>query len=599
VENERRIRESEAKYRELADMLPQIVFEMGIDLKITYANAYALAMFGMSGEGLPTGMDALLAIHPSDHARLKRNIEKLVRGDPFDDHEYTAVRPDGSTFPVAVYSVPIRKSGQVCGFRGIMVDISELRKAEDAVREVGEKFRTLFNNVSDAIYIHDLMPDGSPGQFIEVNEIMCSRLGYTHDELLAMTVRDIVSDAHRKKMGDIRNEMVTTGHLTFLAEHQRKDGTVFPVEVNSRRFILKDKPVVLAVARDITVRKEQESEIRQQDQQLKNIMENLPAGVFRATAGQPPQWVMANPILARIFGYDSVGEFLDRPPRELFADPKSQYPIIDRLIRDGAVSDTEVRMKRKDGGVLWISLSAVTVFGPGRVPEFFDGILTDITARKTAEVALLEANQKLKLLSSLTRHDVRNQLMLLKGFVQLMAQKDPDPGISDYLKKIQRITETISSQIEFTKAYQELGINAPGWLPLGDVIEKTATPLAVTLSDACRHAEIFADPMLEQVFYNLYENAFRHGQKATQIQVRCEHEGDHLRIMVEDNGVGIPAEHKEKIFRKGFGKNTGLGLFLSREILAITGITIRETGTPGNGARFEIDVPEGMFRNVP
>jgi PAS domain S-box-containing protein len=556
-------------------------------------------MFGMSGEGLPAGMDALAAIHPSDHARIKRNIEKLVRGDPFDDHEYTAVRPDGSTFPVAVYSVPIRKSGQVCGFRGIMVDISERKKAEDAVRESEEKFRTLFNNASDAIYIHGLMPDGSPGQFIEVNEIMCSRLGYTRDELLLMTVRDIVSDAHRKKMGAIRNEMVTTGHFTFLAEHQRKDGTVFPVEVNSRRFILKDKSVVLAVARDITVRTALESEIRQQHRQLKNIMENLPAGVFRATASQSLKWVMANPILARIFGYDSVGDFLKSSPLELFADPKTHNSIIDRLIRDGAVSNTEVQMKRKDGGMLWISLSAVAVPGPGGAPEFFDGMLADITARKTAEVALLEANQKLKLLNSLTRHDVRNQLMLLKGFVQLMAAKDHDPGISDYLKKIQRITETISSQIEFTKAYQELGINAPGWLLLGDVIEKTATPLAVTLSDACRRVEIFADPMLEQVFFNLYENAFRHGQKATQIQVRCEHEGDQLRIMVEDDGVGIPAEHKEKIFKKGFGRNTGLGLFLSREILAITGITIRETGTPGNGARFEMDVPKDMFRNVP
>jgi signal transduction histidine kinase len=97
-------------------------------------------------------------------------------------------------------------------------------------------------------------------------------------------------------------------------------------------------------------------------------------------------------------------------------------------------------------------------------------------------------------------------------------------------------------------------------------------------------------------FFNLVDNALRHGGRVTEITVRCEREPDGLLLIFEDNGVGIPPADKENIFLRGYGKNTGLGLFLVREVLMITGITIRETGIYGNGARFEMLVPKNAFR---
>jgi signal transduction histidine kinase len=120
------------------------------------------------------------------------------------------------------------------------------------------------------------------------------------------------------------------------------------------------------------------------------------------------------------------------------------------------------------------------------------------------------------------------------------------------------------------------------------------------LQEESGDAEILADPMLPKVFYNLIDNSVRHGQTVTEIRISIlrEKEG-RLVIIYEDNGIGIPAPEKELIFNREFGKNTGLGLFLIREILAITGITIRENGTPGTGARFEILVPKGASRFTP
>ncbi|MDD4484994.1 MAG: ATP-binding protein, partial [Methanoregula sp.] len=107
---------------------------------------------------------------------------------------------------------------------------------------------------------------------------------------------------------------------------------------------------------------------------------------------------------------------------------------------------------------------------------------------------------------------------------------------------------------------------------------------------------LLADPMVETVFANLLDNSVRHGEHVTKVRVFSRREGTTLVVVWEDDGIGIAASDKEKIFGRGYGKNTGLGLFLVREVLGLTGIAVRETGEPGKGARFEIIVPEGAYR---
>jgi len=111
--------------------------------------------------------------------------------------------------------------------------------------------------------------------------------------------------------------------------------------------------------------------------------------------------------------------------------------------------------------------------------------------------------------------------------------------------------------------------------------------------------EVFADPLVEKVFYNLMDNSLRHGgANVSTINISMIDVGGDLKITYQDDGEGIRSSDKDKLFTRGYGKNTGLGLFLSREILSITGITICENGEPGKGARFEITVPSGVWRSV-
>ena len=171
-----------------------------------------------------------------------------------------------------------------------------------------------------------------------------------------------------------------------------------------------------------------------------------------------------------------------------------------------------------------------------------------------------------------------------------------DPKMRDYIETLKTTTASIGEHIEFTRIYQELASTEPRWQDLRSALPVTRIPPGMTLDAEVGTISVYADPIFEKIFTNLLDNTLRHGNHATTIRVFTQKSPDGLTIVWEDDGDGIPAPEKEKIFRQGYGKNTGLGLFLSREILSMTGISISETGVPGQGARFEMQVPKNGYR---
>lgn len=224
----------------------------------------------------------------------------------------------------------------------------------------------------------------------------------------------------------------------------------------------------------------------------------------------------------------------------------------------------------------------------------------DITERKQVEQALQLANRKLNLMAEITRHDIRNKLTVLGGYLSLLKEYPPKSQASMYVEKLMETTLVIAQHIEFTRLYQNLGVIPPSWQSVQTVFLRACTHVDlqnIQIRSDLENVEIFADPLLERVFFNQVDNTLRYGgSKKTFIGLGAHETGDGLVITIEDDGVGIPPQDKEKIFRRGFGKNTGLGLFLAREILSITGIGLTETGEYLRGARFELFVPRGTYR---
>jgi len=225
--------------------------------------------------------------------------------------------------------------------------------------------------------------------------------------------------------------------------------------------------------------------------------------------------------------------------------------------------------------------------------------MEDEFRKKNAEEALRMTNRKLQLLFSITRHDIRNQVLALRSALDLI---DTDPLDLDTRKLIGialKAAETIDGQIGFTKEYEHLGVKEPRWQNIREVFRHATHNFLmcdISLDLPADGYEIFADPLLEKVFYNLLDNALRHGGDVTRISLSCRETDGGLKIFMQDNGQGVPDENKLLIFEQNFGRNTGLGLFLSREILSITGISIAETGRFGNGAQFEFTVPKGTYK---
>ena len=224
--------------------------------------------------------------------------------------------------------------------------------------------------------------------------------------------------------------------------------------------------------------------------------------------------------------------------------------------------------------------------------------LRDITDRKQIEKSLRKASRQINLMNSITRHDILNKVTILLGALEIAEMECNDPAILHYFNILNEATKAIQKQIEFTRLYQDLGIQEPAWLSPASIIRKMQVPEGLTLDLALEDIIIFADPMLEKVFHNLLDNSIRHGETVSHIRVSGAKAADGYVITWEDNGIGIRDEEKETIFKRGHGKNTGLGLFLVREILALTGITITETAAEGKGARFEITVPNWLYSKV-
>ncbi len=297
----------------------------------------------------------------------------------------------------------------------------------------------------------------------------------------------------------------------------------------------------------------------------------------------------------------SQEEIIGQPRSVLFptAESDRQRENIRKVIETGQPFKIESNLPLASGE-LWNDTLLVPLRDRNETITGVLGITRDITQRKKMEDALYQINKKLNLLSGITRHDILNQLTALRTYLELSLDYTKDPVMTDFITKEKGIAETIDQQISFTRDYQKMGMDAPAWQDVNGIISWVIQPLAnpdVKITINCPGLEVFADPLLEKVFYNLVDNAIRYGgEHLSEIHISATETPDGLIIMVEDNGAGIADENKVQIFERGVGQNTGFGLFLSREILGITGITIRETGTVGTGARFEIRVPKGAYR---
>ncbi|MFA5266711.1 MAG: response regulator [Methanoregula sp.] len=336
--------------------------------------------------------------------------------------------------------------------------------------------------------------------------------------------------------------------------------------------------------------------LRAENEKNRGLMDHASDAIFIADAGTG-MLIDANRKAQHLIGR-SLDEIKTMHQTDLHPpDKKDLFPdVFLQHAREGTAFQTEINAGH-DGRHIPVIASATIMDLGGRC--CFMEIFHDISDIKMAQDALQLANRKLNLLAEITRHDIRNKLTVMGGYLDLIRERPAESQHSMYVRKMKDTVSIIGENIEFTRLYQNLGIVAPAWQNVYEAFFNACTHVdirKIRVQSDSDGFEIYADPLLERVFYNLVENAILHGSRVSMVRISARESPEGLILSLEDDGVGIPMPDKERVFTKGFGKNTGLGLFLVKEILSITNITIQETGEYQHGARFEMHIPKEMYR---
>jgi PAS domain S-box-containing protein len=606
------LRKSEERYHHIIESQTEFICRFLPDGTHVFVNRAYADYFGMTPEEM-TGRVFRPAIHPDDRKRVREFFASLTPDHPAGTIEHRIIMPDGGVrwqqwSDRAIFG----EDGRLVEYQSVGRDITEQKRAMEDL----ERYRQRLEAAMDLAHMAYWEFDIASG-ILTFNDRFYALYGTTAEREggyqmpAEVYAREFVhpDDAHMVAEEVEKAQSANSSDFLSIRQHRiiRRDGQVRWIVV--RIGLIRDgsgRPVKThGVNQDITEMKRAEEALREREERFQRLAENAEDLVYRYELFPARGYTYVSPSATKITGYT---------PEEHYADPdlgfkialEEDRPLLEALARgeDAAAikRPLELRMRRKDGSVFWTELVNVPILdAQGRVVAV-EGIARDITERKRIEDALRTANRKLNLLSSLTRHDIANQLTVIQGYATLLAEEQPGPGVLEKTGVIQGAAGRIAAMIRFTKDYENIGVELPVWHDVRSLVDSVVAEVdrgnVRLINDIPEKTEIFADLLIRRVWFNLVDNAVRHGEKVTAIRFFVEEKEDGLSIVCEDDGTGIPAGEKEKIFERGYGKNTGMGLFLSREILAITGITISENGEPGKGARFEIRVPPGKFRKA-
>lgn len=572
-------------FERVLDLVPLSVCVIR-DEDIIYANQAMAELTGKEKEEL-IGQCFFDLVHPDERGIVNHAYRSRINGRDAPSH-YTLrmMGKDGDHFHLHVRAKAIDWQGSPVSLV-IGEDVTEYISTEERLQNDEMQKRLILDSVPNPIILSS--PEGMlmwsnraarDALFIGEDDLEC-------DDLLAPD-----EDLDTKNFwSDVRTE-----GMKVLEQVRLRDGRFYRVA----GVPMIDKGVFSGIVHDMyditsKVEAEQRAEVAKQSLDIASYA--LGFSTFHYDHGSD-----------RILLYNIPREFIvpdDDGLIEIGALGKVIHPddldsvldiFVPGLVKAGMRTERIFRARLTSASYRWYRLLASLI--ENEEGDRVSGALFDIHELRSSQLSLAEANRKLGLLSGITGHDILNQVTVLMGYGELLTDKLISDGRTDYtglLDKMMVSVKNIQEQVEFARDYQEMGINEPRWMDVSKKVEELKAHPSFRQVKVVNDVEdmmIFADPLLKRVLFNLFENSLRHGGEVSTIRVHSPKAGV---LVVEDDGVGIPHASKERVFDREVGSNTGLGLFLAKEVLSMTGIAIREDGEPGTGARFVIEAPADRF----
>ncbi len=630
------LRRSESRFLGIAGTIPGVVYQFYAkpdgQRGFSYVSERSLEILGIPNDPGPFMERMIDRVHPGDRQRFFDSIDAAVQAVSRWEFEGRIIRPDGNVMYFRGISDPVREKEELV-FSGMLLDITKRKLAETALQDSEEQLRTIIEEAPFSIQVMN-----TEGRIILINRAFEKLWGLTLEDL-----RDyrILSDEQLVRHGIM--PIIERGFAGEVVEipathydSMQTSGKGNRPWVRSRIYPTRDTKGairnIILIHEDITSQVEAVEALRESESRHRRIVETANEGIWSMDARHVTTFV--NQKMADMLGYP-VEEIVGRAISDfIFSEDLPHNTRQMELRHQGHSSVYEGRIHTGDGGIRWMKVSATAIFDDaGKFAGSF-AMLFDITDRKLAEEALLRKNEelaaateemtaideelrqnyeelkriqdalglarrKLNLLNQVTFEELQSGIFSLSAYLELSGTRGSEEKKAGYISKQKAILKDMTKNLSFARNYQGLGMVPPKWQNVNQVFLFAIShmdTLCLVRDVELGSLEIYADPLLERVFGVLVENVLKWGSGATTIRLHYREEKGRLLLTFEDNGQGIPDGRKECIFERESRQDGGLGLYLVREILSITRITIRETGEPGAGARFEISVPEGEYR---
>jgi len=587
---EESLRESEEKYKDLFENAMDAIVTLDLKGSITAVNNSALRL-GYKKEDL-IGKNLLDFVSKEYWPAVMRDFSKVTQGEPAKN-EIELIVPTGKIIG-EYYARAIVKENNVAGVQVNIRDVTERKKSEELLRESEERFRGLFESIQDPVGIFV----GREGRLIDYNTAFKKSSGYTDEELKGKAFLDFVHpDDHAMVLEKYRTQYSEDEFpLIYEIRAVNKKEECIPLELSVSTYKKKGKVIGIEVIhRDLTERKKAEMSLRESQGRFEGLFQGNPEA---ATYLGPDYRIQdINPRFEKLFGY-SLEEVNGKHINDVVVPDgrREEGETLDRDARKGYVYRNTVRRK-KDGSLVQVSVSAAPIANESGVTGIV-AMYKDISDLKNAEKRMDVMNEKLRVVGGLTRHDIRNKLTAVAGNAYLLRKRfASEPNAIECLESIETAVQESERIFDFASAYERLGIEQLAYVDAKKILDEAVTLFpdlkGVKIVNECGGLTVLADSLLRQLFYNLIDDSLKYGEKLTQIRIRYEESEGQLKLVYEDDGVGISKDVKAKLFTEGFttGKGSGYGLYLIRRMMDVYGWTIDETGVPGKGAKFTISIP--------
>ncbi len=601
------LRESEVRFHLLAEVAPVGIFQTNEHGATTYVNRRWTEIAGMAAEHA-MGFGWLQAVHPEDRDGLAAGWSDASRAGRTSLKDYRFLRPDGTVAWVVGNAVAVSDAGgRIAGYVGTITDITQRRRAEEALRESEARYRQLFASAIDGIAV----ADAQTGILTDCNETLCSMVGRTREQLIGQS--QAILHPPEPLIGAVTADFAlgrreTPGKIVE-TKLLASDGSVRDVEIRATLVDRGGRPHMVGVFRDLTERKKLEREVALRQQRLDSFFQGATAGL--ALVDEELRFVQVNDTLAEMNGVPAH-EHLGRTVREVV--PKLApvvEPLFRRVLTTGEpVLDVEVSGEtRSQPGVErhWLQ-SFFPIAGPTGKPQGVGAIVVEVTEHKHLEAQLRQAHkmEAIGRLAGGVAHDFNNILQaMLSNIALLQLDLRGSGAAAEPLKELDQLVRRAASLTQQLLLFSRRQPAARVLLDLKDAVRGVATLLrrvvrenvAITSELADSPLPVLADRgQLEQVLLNLAINASDAMPGGGTITLRAGAHGDHVFLSLSDTGHGITDEVRAHLFEPFFttkapGKGTGLGLSVVHGIVTAHGGRTEVTSAPGEGATFVVWLP--------